>query len=357
MKKFLMLLLLAATGWSYAANGESYESSDLPGNVSPGDLCRELEDRAKQRFAATPDEEVTSWGKCKCDFRNRSRVSEGMYCRLDFTFGKTPKSEQSSSSLASKPAVKLSSGPNLTAARRAAIDYRDRLILGIRSGATPNAKITQDDVANARAEWQLAKREFPKSDHTKNMEKNFNYLVEIKKEQDKAEKSNNKAEPNLTAARREAVDYRGRLILGIRSGATPDAKVTQDDISKARAEWQQAKREFPTSDHAKNMGNDFNYLVEIKKEQDKARGSNSVESDPTLTRYYREPKSSADASGPGKPAARSVSSQPGSTSSSSSPSGSAPREILCFVGTVPPPGYRCSANKKRSDAPANSISR
>ncbi len=60
----------------------------------------------------------------------------------------------------------------------------------------------------------------------------------------------------------------------------------------------------------------------------------------------------ADASGPSKPAARSQSSQPSSSSSSSPPV----RTILCFEGTVPPPGYRCGTNKG-SDAPGKGISR
>lgn len=165
-----------------------------------------------------------------------------------------------------------------------------------------------------------------------------------------------RSEPNSLAARRAGVEYRDRLLTSIQSGAMPDLKVTQNDVSDALTEWQRAKREFPTSDHTKRLKKDYDYLVKIKGDQDKAARIRG----PVLTRVGPEKPSAeaiaarkkADASGPSKPAAQSQSSQPGSSSA-----GSAPREILCFVGTVPPPGYRCSANKKRSDAPANSISR
>ena len=159
--------------------------------------------------------------------------------------------------------------------------------------------------------------------------------------------------PGSKEAREAAARY--NAMRGQQAGGRNGPTVSKDELAMANYERLRLAREKPGSAEAKVAESGYLALLKASQAQDKPARMRG----PVLTRVGPDKPSAAeiaarkkaDASGPSKPAAQSHSSQTGSSSP-----GSVPRTILCFKGTVPPPGYRCGTNKG-SDAPGKGMSR
>lgn len=223
-----------------------------------------------------------------------------------------------------------------------------------------SGNLSKDEIAQANYERLKLERDKPGSIEARDAAARYQALLGKQKftaedvamanyERLKTQRDN----PGSKEAREAAARY--NAMRGQQTKDRDGPTVSKDELAMANYERLRLAREKPGSAEAKVAESGYLALLKASQAQDKPARMRG----PVLTRVGPDKPSAeaiaarkkADASGPSQPAAQSHSSQPGSSSP-----GSVPRTILCFKGTVPPPGYRCGTNKG-SDAPGKGMSR